>query len=54
MKVHEEISVERGRDSLQTGQYNPLFHRFADLVHRIVAWQIIDWLVPDSQFSPDD
>ena len=37
---------------METGRFNLLFHTFADLVKRGVAWQTIDWSVPNSQFSP--
>ena len=48
------MSFELGQQNLrQTIQLNPLFHTFADLVNRVVAWQTTDWLVPNSQFSPN-
>ena len=38
----------------QTGQLNPLFHAFTDVVNRVVeVQQITDWLMPNSDFSPN-
>ena len=40
---------------LNTGQWNPLFHTFAEfrpIVNRVVAWQSTDWLADNAQFSP--
>ena len=39
---------------MQTGQLNPMFYTFADLVNRVVEGQTTDWSVPNSQFSPND
>ena len=39
------------RNPLQTGQVNPMFHIFADLVKSIVR-RTTDCFAPNSQFSP--
>ena len=41
------------RNPAHTGQLNPLFHIFVDLVNRVVAQQVSDWSLPNSQFSPN-
>ena len=40
------------RNTAQTGQLNPLFHTFADLVNRVRTRPNTDWLVSNSLFSP--
>ena len=42
------------RNRAQTGQLNPLFHNFVDLMNRVGAWQNTDWSESNSFFSATD
>ena len=51
--THKENFIELGHlNSLQTGQLNPLFHIYTNLVNKVGAWQSTDWWVSDISYFP--
>ena len=49
------ISFEiKHRHFSQTGQLNALFHTSTDVVNRVALRQNTDWLLPNSDFPPNE
>ena len=55
LHAHQENSLKlRNLNCAQTGQFNPQFHNYTNLVNRVLGRQNTDCLVSSIIFSPTD